>query len=330
MSSPGHPTANLEGMPFLLISQLCSPRLHPDLLSDLSGKTYSVLPIQRQELQASYTRSLTPEKAKIDPSIRSLKARYSIADNWRSHQCYGNSSPKIDIEKLLNSIIEPQNRSMLSPRLAEAQAAKWQSASIILTGKHPDPTGTPAVKTGKLQRVISLSILSTLNGTEEQRSLFAGLNESVISVFVADVPEETKYFATGYQNDNIKGSLTSDKISTNQIPENYRNTNNRYNNRRQQNRRQEAGRAYAITSSENVSKKAARSKSTFSVKWFALPVVRKDTTQISAKDNINAQGRAYMLRDKNAQQDPNVVTVFMIQRYGEESLDEKRLGNTLP
>ncbi|GJV15911.1 putative reverse transcriptase domain-containing protein [Tanacetum coccineum] len=32
---------------------------------------------------------------------------------------------------------------------------------------------------------------------------------------------------------------------------NYRNTNNRYNNRRQQNQRQEAGRAYAVTSSEN-------------------------------------------------------------------------------
>ncbi|GJS19153.1 hypothetical protein Tco_0447785 [Tanacetum coccineum] len=32
---------------------------------------------------------------------------------------------------------------------------------------------------------------------------------------------------------------------------NYRNTNNRYNNRQQQNRRQEAGRAYAVTSSEN-------------------------------------------------------------------------------
>ncbi|GJW54047.1 putative reverse transcriptase domain-containing protein, partial [Tanacetum coccineum] len=32
---------------------------------------------------------------------------------------------------------------------------------------------------------------------------------------------------------------------------NYRNTNNRYNNHRQQDRRQEAGRAYAVTSSEN-------------------------------------------------------------------------------
>ncbi|GJQ96502.1 putative reverse transcriptase domain-containing protein [Tanacetum coccineum] len=46
------------------------------------------------------------------------------------------------------------------------------------------------------------------------------------------------------------------------------------------------------------------------------------------KTNINAQGRAYMLRDKNAQQDPNVVTegcqVFMIQVM-EKKADEKRL-----
>ncbi|GJU56196.1 hypothetical protein Tco_1229910 [Tanacetum coccineum] len=35
---------------------------------------------------------------------------------------------------------------------------------------------------------------------------------------------------------------------------NYRNTNNRYNNRQQQNRRQEAGRAYAVTPSENGSR----------------------------------------------------------------------------
>ncbi|GJZ26552.1 reverse transcriptase domain-containing protein [Tanacetum coccineum] len=35
--------------------------------------------------------------------------------------------------------------------------------------------------------------------------------------------------------------------------------------------------------------------------------------------NNNAQGRAYMLRDMNAQQDPNVVTVM------EKKLDEKRL-----
>ncbi|GJT27708.1 putative reverse transcriptase domain-containing protein [Tanacetum coccineum] len=68
---------------------------------------------------------------------------------------------------------------------------------------------------------------------------------------------------------------------------NYRNTNtnNRYNNHQpQQNRRQEAVRAYAVTPSEN-----------------------------------NDQGRAYLLRDRNAHQDLNVVTVM------EKKSDKKRL-----
>ncbi|GJT31964.1 putative reverse transcriptase domain-containing protein [Tanacetum coccineum] len=100
---------------------------------------------------------------------------------------------------------------------------------------------------------------------------------------------------------------------------NYRNTNNRYNNRRQQNRRQEAGRAYAVTSSENGRmghlKKNCRSKKP-ATGSNQLPVIvvchacgeKGHYTNQCQKTNINAQGRAYMLRDKNAQQDPNVVT----------------------
>ncbi|GJV45380.1 reverse transcriptase domain-containing protein [Tanacetum coccineum] len=42
-------------------------------------------------------------------------------------------------------------------------------------------------------------------------------------------------------------------------------------------------------------------------------------TNQCCKTNINAQGRAYMLRDRNAQQDPNVVTVM------EKKSDEKKL-----
>ncbi|GJZ04527.1 reverse transcriptase domain-containing protein [Tanacetum coccineum] len=51
-------------------------------------------------------------------------------------------------------------------------------------------------------------------------------------------------------NDN-KRKFDDRRTFNNNSRSNYRNTNNRYNNRRQQNRRQEAGRAYAITSSEN-------------------------------------------------------------------------------
>ncbi|GJW35187.1 reverse transcriptase domain-containing protein [Tanacetum coccineum] len=108
---------------------------------------------------------------------------------------------------------------------------------------------------------------------------------------------------------------------------NYRNTNNRYNNRQQQNRRQEAGRAYAVTPSEN-------SRCPFEVRLGQKqdPSHRKNQlpcnckshacgekghyTNQCRKTNINAQGRAYMLKDRNAQQDPNVVTsMFLLNQH---------------
>ncbi|GJV51183.1 putative reverse transcriptase domain-containing protein [Tanacetum coccineum] len=136
---------------------------------------------------------------------------------------------------------------------------------------------------------------------------------------------------------------------------NYRNTNNRYNNRRQQNRRQEVGRAYAITSSENgryagdlplckrcnyhhtrpctgrcnncnrmghLSKNCRSKKPATGSNQLPVTVVchacgeKGHYTNQCQKTNINAQGRAYMLRDKNAQQDPNVVTgMFLLNQH---------------
>ncbi|GJZ05631.1 reverse transcriptase domain-containing protein [Tanacetum coccineum] len=40
------------------------------------------------------------------------------------------------------------------------------------------------------------------------------------------------------------------------------------------------------------------------------------------KTNINAQGRAYMLKDRNAQQDPNVVTVMEKKKSDEKRLED--------
>ncbi|GJS65827.1 reverse transcriptase domain-containing protein [Tanacetum coccineum] len=89
---------------------------------------------------------------------------------------------------------------------------------------------------------------------------------------------------------------------------NYRNTNNRYNNRRQQNRRQEAGRAYAVTSSEN-----------------GRALHKSDANK---GPTLMPKGRAYMLTDMiMAQQDPNVITVFYDPSYGEEE-DEKETRRT--
>nr|GEY05092.1 putative ribonuclease H-like domain-containing protein [Tanacetum cinerariifolium] len=73
---------------------------------------------------------------------------------------------------------------------------------------------------------------------------------------------------------------------------NYRNTNtnNPHNNYQpQQNRRQEAVKAYAATPAKNNREK-------------------EHYTNQCRKTNINAQRRAYLLKDRNAHQDPNVFT----------------------
>ncbi|GJX99636.1 putative reverse transcriptase domain-containing protein [Tanacetum coccineum] len=137
---------------------------------------------------------------------------------------------------------------------------------------------------------------------------------------------------------------------------NYRNTNNRYNNHQlQQNRRQEAVRAYAVTPSGNnryagdlplckrcnlhhtgpctgkcnicnkvghLSKNCRSKKPATGSNQLPVTVVchacgeKGHYTNQCRKTNINAQGRAYMLRDKNAHQDPNVVTgMFLLNQH---------------
>ncbi|GJT69595.1 putative reverse transcriptase domain-containing protein [Tanacetum coccineum] len=136
---------------------------------------------------------------------------------------------------------------------------------------------------------------------------------------------------------------------------NYRNTNNRYNNRQQQNQRQEAGRAYAVTPSENsryagdlplckrcnfhhtrpctgkcnicnkvghLSKNCRNKRPATGSNQLPVTVVchacgeKGHYTNQCRKTNINAQGRAYMLKDRNAQQDPNVVTgMFLLNQH---------------
>ncbi|GJX93807.1 reverse transcriptase domain-containing protein [Tanacetum coccineum] len=134
------------------------------------------------------------------------------------------------------------------------------------------------------------------------------------------------------------------------------NTNNRYNNHQlQQNRRQEAVRAYAVTPSGNnryagdlplckrcnlhhtgpctgkcnicnkvghLTKNCRNKKPATGSNQLPVTVVchacgeKGHYTNQCRKTNINAQGRAYMLRDKNAHQDPNMVTsTFLLNQH---------------
>ncbi|GKB40317.1 reverse transcriptase domain-containing protein [Tanacetum coccineum] len=127
--------------------------------------------------------------------------------------------------------------------------------------------------------------------------------EEAINIAQRLMDQVTKHTPMQVSSDNkqkFNDRRTFNNNNNSRSNNNYRNTNtnNRYNNHQlQQNRRQEAVRAYAVTLSGNNREKG-------------------HYTNQCRKTNINAQGRAYMLRVKNVHQDPNVVTgTFLLNQH---------------
>ncbi|GKE41598.1 putative reverse transcriptase domain-containing protein [Tanacetum coccineum] len=124
---------------------------------------------------------------------------------------------------------------------------------------------------------------------------------------------------------------------------NYQNNHNNYSNRnndhqQQQNRRQETVRAYVVTPTENMSDLQQGGSSDQELQKQRASNWKQPTTSIRnlsflwreralqksvPKANNNAYGRAYLLRDKNAHQDPNVVmgTFFLNQHLARVLFD---------
>ncbi|GKB60362.1 hypothetical protein Tco_0916548 [Tanacetum coccineum] len=73
--------------------------------------------------------------------------------------------------------------------------------------------------------------------------------EEAINIAQRLMDQVTKHTPMQVSSDNKRKFDDRRTFNNNSRSNNYRNTNNRYNNR--QNRRQEAGRAYAVTPSEN-------------------------------------------------------------------------------
>ncbi|GJU69252.1 reverse transcriptase domain-containing protein [Tanacetum coccineum] len=178
--------------------------------------------------------------------------------------------------------------------------------------------------------------------------------EDAINIAQRLMDQVTKHAPMKVSSDN-KRKFDDRRTFNNNSRNNYSNTNNRYNNHRQQNQRQEVGRAYAVTPSENgryaedlplckrcnyhhtgpctgrcnnCNRMGSLSKNCQSKKPATrsnqLPVIvvchacgeKGHYINQCHKTNINAQGRAYMLKDKNAQQDPNVVTgMFLLNQH---------------
>ncbi|GKA42635.1 reverse transcriptase domain-containing protein [Tanacetum coccineum] len=146
--------------------------------------------------------------------------------------------------------------------------------------------------------------------------------EEAINITQRLMDQVTKHIFVQGTNDH-KRKFDDRRPFTNNNYQNNRNSNNNRNNdhHQQQNRRQETVRAYAATPTENKGNcknkgPATRSKlQLVSVTCHACGEKGHYRNQCP-KANNSAYRRAYMLRDKNAHQDPNVVTgTFLLNQH---------------
>nr|GEX88352.1 reverse transcriptase domain-containing protein [Tanacetum cinerariifolium] len=179
----------------------------------------------------------------------------------------------------------------------EAQTANMANADN--TNRNPEP------RESHVKESIATKMFSRSNCTEDYKVNF------VTGTLTKEALSWWNYFAhpigieEAYKITWVKfKKLLIKKRTFNNINNNYRNTNTnyRYNyHQPQQNRRQEVGRAYAATPAEN------------SRKGYYANQCQKTTSN-------NAKGRAYMLRDRNAHQNPNVVTGYHQLRVRDEDI----------
>nr|GEY70746.1 hypothetical protein [Tanacetum cinerariifolium] len=154
-------------------------------------------------------------------------------------------------------------------------------------------------------------VFSRSNCTEDCKVKF--VTEEAINIAQRITDQVTKY--TPVQVSSVHKRKFDDRRTFNKINNNYRNTNTnyRYNyHQPQQNRRQEAGRAYAATPTEN----SRSNLLPVTVTCHAYGEKGYYANQCQKTTSNNAEGRADMLRDRNAYQNPNVVTsMFLLNQH---------------
>ncbi|GJW20124.1 putative reverse transcriptase domain-containing protein [Tanacetum coccineum] len=186
----------------------------------------------------------------------------------------------------------------------EAQAATM--AGISNPNRNTGPTGTPVAKTGNYKESISC-----------QPFYF---NEEAVNIAQRLMDQVTKHTPVHVSSDHKRKFDDRRTFNNNNYRNNnnYHNTNsnNHYNSHQpQQNRRQEAVKAYAATPAENNRPTTCSNQLPVTVFCHACGEKGHYTNQFR-KTNINAQGRAYMLRDRKAHQYPDVVTgMFLLNQH---------------
>ncbi|GJU41082.1 reverse transcriptase domain-containing protein [Tanacetum coccineum] len=194
-------------------------------------------------------------------------------------------------------------------------------------------------------------LFSCSNCIEDCKVKFATDSEKMMEVFIGGLPQSIKGNVYGLSPQTLEEAINIAQRLMDHVTKhtpvqvlsdhkrkfddrrtfnnnNYRNTNtnNRYNNHQpQQNRRHETFRAYAATPTENngyIGNRPLCKKYTLLTTGpctlLVMPVERRGIMQISAGKTTNniVRERPTCLRDRNAHQDPNVVTgMFLLNQH---------------
>ncbi|GJW49191.1 reverse transcriptase domain-containing protein [Tanacetum coccineum] len=145
-------------------------------------------------------------------------------------------------------------------------------------------------------------------------------SKKLMEVFIGGLPKRIEGNITALKPQTLEEAIT---ITQRLMDQNNRNNNNNRNNdhQQQQNRRQEIVRAYAVTPTKNsrnyinIGPATGSNLQPVTVTCHACGEKGHYKNQCP-KANNNAYGRAYLLRDKNAHQDPNVVMgTFLLNQH---------------
>ncbi|GJW09354.1 reverse transcriptase domain-containing protein [Tanacetum coccineum] len=147
--------------------------------------------------------------------------------------------------------------------------------------------------------------------------------EEAITITQRLMDQVTKHNYVQGTNDHKRKFDDRRTFKNNNNYQNNQNNNSNHNNdhQQQQNRRQETIKAYAVTlteNSRNCINKGPATRSNLQLVFVTCHACEEKGHYKSqcSRANNNAHGRAYLLRDKNAHQDPNVVTgTFLLNQH---------------
>nr|GEW46653.1 hypothetical protein [Tanacetum cinerariifolium] len=223
----------------------------------------------------------------------------------------------------------------------EAQDANMENADN--TNRNPEPREASVARKCSYKEFMSCQPFNFKDFEKMMEAFIEGLPQSIegnVTAFKPQTLEEainiahrlidqvTKHTPMQVSSDHKR--KFDDKRTFNN---NYRNTttNNHYNDHQpQQNRRQETFRSYAATPTKNSRNKGPATESNLlpvTVTCHAYGEKGHYANQCRKTTNNNAQGGTYMLRDRNAHQNPNIVTVigmdWLSKYHAKISCDEK-------